>query len=357
MTRPMFPHAFDSTMIASGRSCPQKLYRQYVEHWKPKTESVHLVAGGAFAKGIELARKAYYEGISTLPTVDYIEGPNGMERKVTWTDSPFHGTREDAEAIGIAGLIAAYGDFECPADSAKSLERTAGALEFYFANYPLGADGMEPLKFANGARAIEFAFAQPLPVNHPVTGDPILYTGRCDMIAEFANGIYVVDEKTTSSLGASWARQWEMRSQFTGYIWAARDYGIEATGAIVRGVSILKTKYDTQQAITYRAPFEVDRWLDQTCRDIERYIEMWQRGQWDYDLDHACAEYGGCSFVQICKSASPSSGSRCTSNNVSGTRWLAASCLCGNGKSPGDTLLTVRLLRSNKLSRACPLKT
>lgn len=277
----MFPHTFDSTMLAAFRSCPQKFFRSYVEHWKPKSESVHLVAGGAFAKGIEVARKAFYE--SGCPT----------------------GDREGAEALGLRALIRAYGDFECPADSAKSLERTAGALEFYFQHYPLGADGAVPIKFQDGRSAIEFSFAEPLDIRHPVSGDPILYTGRCDMIAEFAEGIYAVDEKTTSSLGASWSRQWEMRAQFTGYQWAANRAGLNVQGTLVRGISILKTKYDTQQAITYRSPYEVERWLEQTHRDIARAVRMWEEGRWDYALDHACAEYGGCNMVTICKSPEP----------------------------------------------------
>lgn len=278
--RVMFPHTFDSTMLATARSCQQKMYRQYMQHWKPKSESVHLVAGGAFASGIEAARRAFYE-----------QGKS----------------REDSEAAGLQSLIEHYGDFECPPESAKSLERTCGALEFYFTNYPLGEDGMTPVSFPDGRSGIEFSFAQPLPINHPVTGDPILYTGRTDMIAEFAGGIYVVDEKTASSLGASWGRQWEMRSQFTGYSWACREYGLNPQGTIIRGVSILKTKYDTQQAITYRAPWEIDRWLEQTCRDIQRLIDAWKAGWFDYALDHACAEYGGCSLLRICKSPDPDS--------------------------------------------------
>ena len=278
MNRPMFPPTIDSTILAAFRSCPQKMFRSYIEHWKPKAESVHLVAGGAFAKGIEAARFAFYE----------------------------HGAdKETAEGTGLQALILAYGDFQCPPDSAKSLERTAGALEFYFENYPLGADGTEPITYANGKRGIEFSFAQPLPVAHPVTGAPILYTGRADMIAEFAGGVYIVDEKTTSSLGPSWSRQWEMRAQFTGYCWASREVGINPSGVLIRGVSILKTKYDTQQALTNRAGFEIDRWLTQTIRDIERMKKMWEEGYWDYALDNACAEYGGCSFLQICKSPSP----------------------------------------------------
>lgn len=278
LKRPMFPHAVDSTMLATFRSCPQKFFRQYLQHWKPREESVHLVAGGAFASGIEAARRAFYE--------------RGQ-------------SREDAQAAGLQALIEHYGDFECPDDSAKSLMRMCGALEFYFENYPLGEDGMEPVAFAGGRRGIEFSFAQPLPFTHPVSGDPILYTGRADMIAEFAGGVYVVDEKTTSSLGASWARQWEMRAQFTGYSWACRENGIDVAGTIIRGVSILKTKYDTQQAITYRAPHEIDRWLEQTLRDLARMKQMWSDGWWDYALDHACAEYGGCALQRVCKSADP----------------------------------------------------
>jgi hypothetical protein len=274
----MFPHAVDSTMLASFRSCPQKTFRQYMEHWKPKNESVHLVAGGAFASGVEAARKGFYEqGMSVA----------------------------DAEAAGLTALIKHYGDFEPPADSAKSLDRMCGALEFYFSHYPLGEDGCEPVLLPNGKRAIEFSFAEPLPIPHPVTGDPILYTGRADAIMNFAGGRYITDEKTASSLGASWAKQWEMRSQFTGYCWASAQAGLPVDGTLVRGVSILKTKYDTLQAVTYRGSHEIARWLDQTCRDIQRWIRMWEEGHYDFSLDHACAEYGGCSMVSVCKSPDP----------------------------------------------------
>jgi len=274
----MFPHTFDSTMLGAFRSCPQKMYRTYVQHWKPKSESVHLVAGGAFAKGIEVARKSFYE--------------KGM-------------SQDDAIATGLHALLVAYGDFETPPDSAKSATRMAGALEFYFENYPLEGASATPIKFKDGKLAIEFSFAEPLDILHPVTGDPILYTGRADMIAEFCGGIFSVDEKTTSSLGASWGKQWEMRSQFTGYQWAAQRAGLNVQGTLVRGVSILKTKYDHLQHVTYRSQHEVDRWYDQVHRDIARAIAMWKEGYWDFSLDHACAEYGGCSMVNVCKSSTP----------------------------------------------------
>lgn len=303
MTSRMFPHTIDSTMLAAFRSCPQKMNLSYIEHWKPKTESVHLVAGGAFAKGIEVARKAYFEGEYPVYSTPDQDGSN--RRRPCGAVSGIARNRSLAEAAGVEAVLLAYGDFSPPPDSAKSLERMCGALEFYFAQYPLGDDGCDPVRFPDGRSAIEFSFAEPLEIAHPQSGEPILYTGRCDMIAEFAGGIYAVDEKTTSSLGASWSKQWEMRSQFTGYQWAANRAGLNVQGTLVRGVSILKTKYDTQQAITYRSPAEVARWYGQVHRDLARMIEAWKSGVWDFNLDHSCAEYGGCSMTQICKANNP----------------------------------------------------
>lgn len=272
--RPPFPEVWDSTMLSAGRSCPRKLELMYVEHWKPSAESVHLVAGGAFAAGLEAARREFY-----------VQGRSA----------------EDAQAAGLDALWKHYGGFECPQEESKSPMRVAGALEFYFSEYPLGADGAAPVYWGN-THGIEFSFAEPLPVIHPTTGEPLIFAGRADMVANAMGGLFLYDEKTTKSLGASWANQWEMRSQFTAYCWGMRAYGINPAGMVVRGVAILKEKYTTAQAITYRASWEVERWLHQTTRDLERFKSMWEAGYWDYNLDHACSEYGGCPFSQrVCK--------------------------------------------------------
>lgn len=272
-----FPTVWDSTMVAALRSCPTKLRYAYLEHWKPKGISVHLHAGASYARGLEVARTAFY-----------------VENR----------SETDAVALGVNALLSHYGNFECPPDSAKSALRTAGALEYYFTKYPLSSDPARPATIGTKP-AIEFSFAVPLPLRHPETGEPLIYCGRADMIADFAGGRYVFDDKTTSQLGASWSRQWDLRSQFTGYCWAAREHGIPCTGVIVRGVSILKTKYDTLQAITYRPDWQIDRWVEQTLRDINRARGMWTSGVWDLNLDHACTEYGGCDFTQCCGSPDP----------------------------------------------------
>lgn len=255
------------------RACPRQAQLESFEHWKHKSKSVHLHAGAAYARGLEVARLAYYQ--------------DGADER-------------DAIAVGLGALIQAYGDFECPPDSAKSLERMCGAFEFYFSQYPMGTDSLKPATLPGGRLGIEFSFAEPIDLEHPETGDPLLYCGRFDMIGDYAGQIFGEDDKTASQLGPSWAKQWDLRSQFTAYTWGARRAGIDMTGFMVRGVSILKTKYDTQQAITYRPTWQIDRWYEQTLKDIQRMIQMWEMGRFDYNLDESCNSYGGCSFRKIC---------------------------------------------------------
>ena len=277
--RALFPSVVDSTIIDSFRSCPQKAFREYVQHWKSRGSNVHLHAGGAYASGIEAARKAFYvEGLSV----------------------------GESERIGLDTLGTAYGDFEPPSGSAKTRERMMGALDYYFSQYPMETDMAKPAT-VGGHTGIEFPFLEPLPVLHPVTGDPIMFSGRADALMEFAGGLYLEDDKTTSSLGTSWAKQWEMRGQFSGYSWAARELGLPIRGVLIRGVSILKTKYETMQVISYRSQYEIDRWYDQTCRDLERMVAAWHAGYWDWNLGESCNSYGGCKFVDACKSDQPDS--------------------------------------------------
>ena len=273
--RPPFPTVIDSSMMSAWRACRRKIFLEYLEHWKTKNLSVHLHAGKAFARGLEVAREEYYA--------------NGV---------PEH----EAIPFGLQALVTAYGDFECPPDSAKSLERMMGAFEYYFSEYPMGTDTARPSTLPGGKLGIEFSFASPIDSDHPETGEPLLYCGRFDMICDYAGGQYGEDDKTASQLGASWSKQWDLRSQFTAYTWGARQMGVKLDGFIIRGISILKTKYDTQQAITYRPAWMVDAWYEKLLQEVAEMKLAWERGYWAPNYDDSCNDYGGCSFRRVCLS-------------------------------------------------------
>lgn len=291
---PYFPEVIDNSLISAFRSCPTKCRYEYFEHWKPKFPNVHLHAGGAYAHGLEAARLAF-----------------------------FRDGRPEAEAIavGAKALIEFYGSFECPPESAKSLEGTLGAFEFYFDRYPMSSDQATPYKFPDGKIGVEFNFVEPIDVKHPVTGAPLLYTGRFDQLVDYMGAVYGEDDKTTSQLGSSWPRKWDLRAQFTGYCWGARKYNIPIMGFLVRGVSILKRGYDTLQAITYRQQWQIDEWYENlVLRTLPEMIAMWERDQWGLALDDACEAYGGCPFRQVCL-AEPSNRINWLETKFERRRW------------------------------------
>jgi len=265
--RPTFPVCFDNSMLTSFAACNRKFQYEYLEHFTSPHLSIHLHAGGCFARGLEVARKAFYQ--DQLPAAEAIEK-------------------------GGYALVEQWGEYE-PFDptSPKRLERMIMGLGEYFRQYPMFSDHIQPWKDESGLAMVEHSFAIPIPVDHPTTDEPILYTGRFDMVGEYNAGCYVLDDKTTGQLGASWLKNWHMRSQFTGYTWALLQEGYPCLGAIVRGQSFLKTKFGFAEVLELRPNWQIEEWFQQMIRRIVRIKELWDHGFWDQNLDHSCAAYGG----------------------------------------------------------------
>ena len=274
-----FPRVIDNTMRSDFVACPKKFWWRYCRNLGAESINVHLHAGGAFARAMEVTRREFYSS---------------------------NCNSEAAIARGLAALLKYWGTYEPLIDTPKTLDRMAGALEYYFSVYPLELDGIKPVIGKDGAPAVEFNFILPLDIKHPQTGDPILYSGRFDMLGQReTGGMFVVDEKTTTQLGNSWLAKWRLRSQFTGYCWGARQYDYPVSGFIVRGISILKHSYGSLEYIGYRPQWHVDMWYTQLLRDIKRMIQQWNDNYFDYALADACGEYGGCMFTPLCDSPNP----------------------------------------------------
>lgn len=278
-----FPLVIDSSMRANLAACPRKFYWSFIRRLRPAVPSIHLHAGGCFAKGLETFRREFYG--------------NGQD---------FASARDAAwyEMISFWDQFEPTWSWENPPWN-KTLDAMLCALDHYFSVWPPADDAVKPL-IQNGKPAIEFSFAVPIEGTvHPETGTPLIYAGRTDMLAIYNDVLFVEDDKTTTQLGASWNNQWDLRSQFTGYCYAARSYGYPVGGVIVRGISILKNSYGNAQVVTYRPDWMIERWHKQLVRDINRAIQCWRDGWWDYALDDACTAYGGCPFRNLCDKNDP----------------------------------------------------
>jgi len=282
-----FPTLIDSTIRKDLDACGQLANYAHIQHLRPKGKNVHLVFGACFAKGLEIVRKAFYGGSEKFP--------EPLEFK-------------DALARGARAIILEWGEFVPPASGSghqKTLDACLDCLLSYFIQWPLAEENIVP-KMTSEGPAVEWSFALPIPgIKHPETGEPLLYAGRFDMLAEYNNADFVEDDKTATSLGEYWMNQWKLASQMTGYAWAAKEYGHNIQGVIIRGCAILKRDITFAMVIEQRPQWMIDRWLIQLQHDVKRLIKMWEEDYYDFSLDTSCNNYGGCKYLTLCTSKDP----------------------------------------------------
>lgn len=285
-----FPAFVDSTARKTWAACQQKWWYECIQCIGPARSNVHLIAGGTFARGLEVLRKSFYLHQRSLE--QSLEDAK-IAMLIEWGDyEPMFSWSSDLPPMGERRVH-------------KTLDILLEAIDFYVSQWNPETDEVRPL-VRNESISVEFSFAAPIPgTAHPETGDPILYAGRFDMLGVYDNVLYVVDEKTTSQLGPQWGNQWETRSQFTGYCWAAREYGYPVGGAIARGVSFLKNGFGSAQHITFRDDWRIQQWLLQLQKNVHDMIRVWEHADPDMNLDDSCSSFGGCSFQKLCYSPDP----------------------------------------------------
>lgn len=288
-----FPTYFDSTLMSDVRRCHRLAYWAWLRKATLKDLSPHLVAGGAYAAAHDTFRKLFY----------------GEDAHIS-----------DALRAGFRTLVHTYGDYEPPEkDVQKNWYSTAAAFLDYYREYPPGTDIIRPAVI-EGHIASEFSFSIPFDgqgrtprVLHPETGEPIIYSGRLDAIMEMGRGLAVYDDKTTKALGDQWAKKWQLRGQFTGYVWGAQEHGYPVSMAIVRGAGMLKTKITWAQAIVYKNKHHIVDWLESTAHELEAFKRSWAQftasgrsfRSFPMDLDEGCVTYGGCEMLPLCDVPNP----------------------------------------------------
>lgn len=279
---PDFPRYFDSSMLSAALACERQFDYSYLRHLQPKAQSIHLTAGGAFAAGLEAIRTAYYLRGASIP---------------------------EAMGAGFRAAVKEWGDYEPEFPTNKSLVRVLEALANYITEWwPLPLEILTPHIRPGGEPSVEWSFSIDLPeVEHP-DGGPLFYVGRLDMLAEYEGQLFAVDEKTTSQMGASWTKNWDLRGQFTGYVWAAQTVKAESlpvAGAVVRGVAFRTYDFGHAEVITLRPQWLIEQWLERTLISLERLKKAWASDKLLPNFDTACTNYGGCRFYDLCTKRDP----------------------------------------------------
>lgn len=280
-----FPAVIDSTMIAAFHDCFTKGYWEFMRNLRGGGVSIDLIAGGAFARGLEVTRKLFFG--SGRPWIEALE--EGMAAALT----------EYTEELGVSGIP--------EGKEKKGPDRVIQAMDYYFEQWPAQTDHIQPYMDSTGQPMAEYTFSIPLPYRHPVSGDPLVYAGRFDLVGLYNKQIVGTDEKTTSQLGPTWSSKWNLRGQFAGYVWAMRQFNLPAVGMIVRGISFLSKGFGHAESLQMRTEWQVETWRNQMFHTVERMLLAWHEGWFDQVFAEACSQYGGCPFQQLCNSPNPES--------------------------------------------------
>lgn len=273
-----FPPVLDASIITQFKACPRQMWFNHIRRVQRPVMSVHLVAGNAFAMAVERARRLWYEQDERDPLRIRTEA-----LRTLWQNYP--------EGVPIETR-----------HKAKSPVVLAEGLIRYLDHFDFVDDNIRPVVLPSGRAGIEFTFAVPLPIKNPQTGDPILYGGRLDMLAETVGTktIWASDDKTTGLYGPNWSNDWNMRYQFLGYMWGCAEYGVPVAGMLVRGLHLTLSEMRVINDTKLFPRFKVERWHEQMLRDVQDIVRAWETNVWGYDFSSACTSYGGCQFVAAC---------------------------------------------------------
>jgi len=120
--------------------------------------------------------------------------------------------------------------------------------------------------------------------------------------------LWVIDHKTTSSLGQNYVKMSEPNLQFDGYTYAAKREGFDVVGVIVDALLVAKgllesssrsrltplLRYDSYRSNAQLEEYE--RIVDRIQKDI-RVCE--ETGEWYPNYD-SCTYFGECPYRRVC---------------------------------------------------------
>ena len=257
----IFPTAFSNSMMSDIWKCEMYFFRSHCQKLvSVNKKSSDLLAGGHFAKGCELVRKAYFNDNLSI---------------------------DESIELGYNYIL----DAEDTGDSIKSNERMAVVLEKYFKRFPLDSE-LTPVKLVNGEHAIEYNFEFDLGIPHPeLEGVNLTYKGKLDGLYERRfqdkrTHCYVVDEKTTGQVSRikgtklpdliEEENMYKVEGQFIGYHWAARQLGIMTSGSLIYKVPVLTNHEDAFELTVPINEFMIRQWHHATVSKIEELAEKYK---------------------------------------------------------------------------------
>lgn len=293
--------AMDSTSLGYLKICPRLYQYTIILGYQPKGESVHLRFGSEYHTAIQEYELAKAEGAS----------------------------HEDAIRHAIRNLLSRTADWDVDVGTKAGNYKNRGTLLQlaidYFDNYV--ADPAKTYILENGKPAVELSFKfeldwgpkyltadvlEPIPMSEfgKVQGkkvaelpiQPYLLCGHLDRVVTFADDLWVLDHKTTTTTPSPYFFSgFNPSNQMTLYTLAGRvvlDAPIR--GVLIEAAQIMLEKPSKFERVpTHRTQDQLDEWVHNLHYWLSLAETYAEAGFWPMN-DTACGMYGGCKFKDVC---------------------------------------------------------
>lgn len=183
-----------------------------------------------------------------------------------------------------------------PTDDRKTKETGLAAMMKYAETFV--DDDLEVINL-NGGPAIEMTLEAKVATNAKV--DYFLF-GTLDLIvkSKSTGQVYVMDHKTTTSLGSQFFQQWKPNHQVSAYILLAQKHGLECSEALIQGIQVVKTKQEVCRVPSRRSEEELQDFVATLVYEADRFMESNKNKFYPGASDYTCGAYAGCQFLDLC---------------------------------------------------------
>lgn len=197
-----------------------------------------------------------------------------------------------------------FKDWQAGEDDFRTYSTALQFIDLYNLQYPVEAFDIVNL---GTIPAIEVPFAVPLgEVDLDGNVIKVVWTGRIDLVYQREGQIYLMDHKTTSMLGPTYFKEFELSSQVFGYVWAIQQLlGVKVNGFVVNALAIRKPTKTGKgfEFIRHIVPIDqalVEEWHEETMDIVSNMLEMDRADKWPGHKKWCVGKYGVCEYAPIC---------------------------------------------------------
>lgn len=316
-TSPFLPgtkiqYAWDSTSLGWLKTCSRLYQYSMIEQWRSKGNSVHLDFGLWYHHGLESYDRRRAEGMNhdnaladvvlDLLTLTWVRENEGVRQY------PDGFTAEEIEAEESKYHSGKPWD---AGHNLKTRETLIRSVIWYVEEFG-PSDAAQTVVLANGKPAVELSFKMEMDWGPKMSAildieaqekkpyQPYILSGHLDRLVHFSDGIYVMDRKTSSTIGSFYFDQYSPDNQMSLYTLAAKViYQTPVKGIIIDAAQIAVGFTRFSRGFTFRTDAQINEWLDDTKRWLALAEGFAEENFWPMN-DKSCHQYGGCVFRKVC---------------------------------------------------------